>query len=351
MLERHIEAVPVADFTKVVSAGGGGYNVGYRVAGFAAFVASALATLVVHPLDTVKTRVQVGVRGPQLMNGVYKGVLMNVLKEAPNAAIYLAVYEIFKEWLMGMSGVTFFRDLPLVTFMVAGALGDAVGSLVRVPTEIVNKRVQTGKNDNVKDAVTEIVSTGDGRSGMASAWQAVLMRDVPYGGLQIMLYEFGKVLLSAHPQWGGGVGGDVIVGALSGMVAAMVTTPMDVLVTRLSVKEGEGGVGTVSRSIWEEEGIGGFCRGMWQRGLYYAPMIGLFFALYEFNRGLLAHPEGVIAMAEHGRDAVVGIAMNEWRMLPGQLGALYSAFVPVMAGVVSLVEDTVPMAFGFVTEL
>lgn len=356
-MEKQIESVAVADFGKVKSAGGGGLGVSYRVAGFAAFVASALSTAVVHPLDSLKTRMQAGVEGPELTKGLYTGLWSNVLKEAPNAAIYLGVYELIKNTLMNLEATSFFQDVPLMTFLVAGALGDGIGSLVRVPAELVNKRLQLGLNNNWRDAFRDAFADPVGRQGSLVAWQAVLLRDVPYGGLQIMFYEFGKLVLSRHADWfwgmfaQQGVFEDVMVGAAAGAVAAMLTTPADVLVTKLSGlnstaggETGRVGVGMTVARILQEEGLFGFFKGLWQRGLYYAPMIGLFFALYEFNRNFITHPEVVVAKVEHWLEPVTQVAVNEWHNLPGQVAAVYRATAPLMAGLVSVLSNQWPMA-------
>lgn len=382
-LEQTFEAVQVADFKKVVEAGGGGLGVSYRIAGFAAFVASAMSTAVVHPIDSIKTRMQAGLttakkkknnnnnasqvedegcdggeQQPALFDDLYRGLWSNILKEAPNAAIYLGVYELIKSALMNLSVTSFFHDLPLITFLVAGALGDAIGSVVRVPAEIVNKRLQLGVNAGVKSALHDAFVDPAGREGSVVAWQAVLWRDVPYGGLQIMLYEFGKQMVTVHPGILGGMFSspgvlcDVFMGALAGAVAAMATTPADVLVTKLSVQNPQSyietrkymGVGSTAMRILHDEGIGGFFRGTWQRGLYYAPMIGLFFALYEFNRGWLSHPETILATLQ----PIQGLALEEWRALPAQIAALYSASAPVMAGLMSVLFQEIPLAFSLV---
>lgn len=356
-LEQKIESVAVADFGKVKSAGGGGLGVSYRVAGFAAFVASALSTAVVHPLDSLKTRMQAGVQGPELTKGLYIGLVSNVLKEAPNAAIYLGVYELIKSALLNSEVTSFFHDLPLLTFLVAGALGDGIGSLARVPAEMVNKRLQLGVSKDWKEAFRDAFVDPVGREGSLVAWQAVLLRDVPYGGLQIMFYEFGKLVLSRHGDWfwgwfaQPGVFEDVMVGAVAGAVAAMLTTPADVLVTKLStlnrVVGGETsrtGIGMTAARILQEEGLFGFFKGLWQRGLYYAPMIGLFFALYEFNRNVISHPEVVTGRVGEWIEPVTRVAMSEWENLPSQVGAVYRATAPWMAAIVSVLSNQWPMA-------
>lgn len=243
-----------------------------------------------------------------LFQNLYMGVGSNMLKEAPNSAIYLAIYEFLKTFLMGLSVTSFFHDVPLVTFAIAGAMGDAIGSVVRVPAEIVNKRLQLGLSATFLEAVKDAFFSANGRESTTVAWKAILLRDVPYGGIQIALYECGKQFLATHALFLGGMLSepglytDVVVGACAGAIAAMVTTPADVIVTRLSMQNPQCyleekaymGVRSTARRIIQNEGVGGLFNGMFQRGVYFAPLIGLFFALYGANRDLLEHPESAI---------------------------------------------------------
>mmetsp|Transcript_6564 Transcript_6564/g.14332 ORF Transcript_6564/g.14332 Transcript_6564/m.14332 type:complete len:124 (+) Transcript_6564:710-1081(+) len=70
----------------------------------------------------------------------------------------------------------------LCTWMFAGAVGDAAGSVLRVPAEIVCKRSQTGCS-GVFDVLAET-----SRETWLACWAAVLSRDVPMGGLQVAFY-------------------------------------------------------------------------------------------------------------------------------------------------------------------
>lgn len=393
-LERRFEAVSAADLRKVVEAGGGGLGVSYRVAGAAAFVASAISTAIVHPLDTLKTRIQArstklgvlkaeraarrrklllaeaaaeGVPPDALvvqvgaahadekaeqeleaaamepidLSGLYRGILSNMMKEAPNAAIYLGVYELLKNVLLS---TTMFHDLPLLVFVIAGALGDAIGSIVRCPAEIVNKRLQLGVSADASSALRDAFLTTEGRQSSFVAWEALLWRDVPYGGIQIALYEFGRQYITLHPGFislGPGVVADVLTGAIAGTIAAMMTTPADVLVTRLSVQNPQSYLETgrymdvvsTMRRIVREEGVGALFSGCLQRGVYYAPLIGLFFALYEGTRHVVADPQvvgAVIASVKYhlgsiGHFLYDGVSAST----PQTIGSLFTAVFTV----------------------
>eukprot|EP00168_Porphyra_purpurea_P004558 TRINITY_DN1548_c0_g1_i9.p1 TRINITY_DN1548_c0_g1~~TRINITY_DN1548_c0_g1_i9.p1 ORF type:complete len:531 (-),score=189.20 TRINITY_DN1548_c0_g1_i9:345-1937(-) len=337
--------VPEADVPKAAAAS-------FKVAGISAFIASAIATGICHPIDTWKALKQQQRRkadgtpdeassirvalGPSPVARLYRGVSSNILKEAPNAAIYLAVYELLKTALLT---VPWFAGHPLGAFLVAGALGDAVGSVVRVPAELVNKRLQCGLNDTVGGAIRDQFFNESGVENTLASWGAVLLRDMPYGAVQIAVYEQIKLAIaaSAHPTVlstlsaaassvssaaaaGAGASAsaasaaaaaagsvvatpgildDVLVGAFAGAIAAVLTTPMDVLVTRVAVQaprcdldtRSYAGVRSVLARLLAEEGPAALWSGWLQRGLFYAPLIGLFFTLYEGTRYTVVHPQ------------------------------------------------------------
>lgn len=342
-LESHMETLPLGDLKKVVQSGGGGMNVSYRIAGFAAFIAATISVLVVHPLDSIKTRIQAG--SGMSFHGLYRGVFGNILKEAPNAAIYLGVYEIIKTNLMSNS--EFFHDLPLLTFLIAGALGDAVGSIVRVPAEVINKKLQLGMSKDFGGALKEIFLQSSGRASLWNAWGSVLLRDVPFGGIQIMLYELGKDLLqrniSAIPAFipSSGLPADILVGSIVGAFTAFITTPADVLVTRIAMASGKNDSSVAeeeeeailvkarnNNSAWghveaicKTEGIAGFFSGSIQRAAYYFVLSALFFGLYESTSRLAQQPAYSLHQVELVRDQVLAIMENSATVFgPGVLG-------------------------------
>ena len=154
--------------------------------GTSAFAASALATTLLHPLDTLKTRIQsqryrVGANGAvvrtrprrelltdlhahaahapahphtrqqqreraqlqPLFADLYTGLGSNILKEAPDAAVYLALYQCLSQALLA-DEFGWWASHATLALLVAGAAGDAAGSVLRLPAEVACKRLQTG---------------------------------------------------------------------------------------------------------------------------------------------------------------------------------------------------------------
>lgn len=203
--------------------------------------------------------------------------------------------------------------MPLVAMCIAGMLGDAVGSIVRVPAEIVNKRLQLRLNESWNGAIRDAFLSPAGKQGMLAAWQAVLWRDVPYGGLQIAGYE--GVVTALAGVGCVGLGWSIVAGAVAGLVAAVVTTPADVLVTRMSTQRPQcyletkrymSPVATFFR-ILREEGVSALWAGAVERGLFYMPMIGIFFAAYESFKRLLGRRAVVVAGAVRAGAAVSAV--------------------------------------------
>ena len=78
----------------------------------AALLGSIASTLVMHPVDTIKTRLQSGQdtevelpSGAADLKELYVGIGPNLVKEAPPSAVYLGVYEAVKTRLLASGKV------------------------------------------------------------------------------------------------------------------------------------------------------------------------------------------------------------------------------------------------------
>ena len=165
----------------------------------AAFVGSVASTLVMHPVDTVKTRamivnqeednddhasVIVGHKKSRKSDflSLYDGLLSNIFKEAPPSALYLGVYESVKHFLYLQFGVKY----RLFIYLAAGAAGEMVGSVVRAPAEAVKSTVQSGSASSASEATLQMFGTESSRANIVRAWSASIWRDVPFGAIQLV---------------------------------------------------------------------------------------------------------------------------------------------------------------------
>ncbi len=125
---------------------------------------------------------------------------------------------------------------------------------------------------------------------------------MPYAVLTAVLYDTLQVTLQKHAQnkkkktskwqqmlvlrseWV-----DAVSGAVAGGLSTLLTTPLDVVKTRLmaSAHSEYGSVGAAMTGIWRQEGVKGFFRGGKSRLLHKVPGNALFFACYELLRFVL----------------------------------------------------------------
>ena len=237
----------------------------------AAYIASAVSSGIMFPVDTYKTRIQSGKRGiPQAIEGgifrLWSGVQFFILDA--NDAVYVAAYGLIKPALLSPIDTTNVIAVFAV-LTLAGALGDAVGSVFRVPCEIVCKQVQTGRLtsaqgsvllwETIRDAIAgNSAKTADGSVGasvrrvVALSWIAVLCRDMPFAGLQIAFFDVYRSLFSFLDEAGWSTFSQRAVwGAFAGATAGFLTTPFDLLTTQvmLAAESAEKRIETVKADL------------------------------------------------------------------------------------------------------
>jgi hypothetical protein len=223
---------------------------------------------------------------------LYEGVLPNVVKEAPASAIYLGVYEAVR---LKLALIPILSGNALLVYLLSGAVGEVCGSIARAPAEAVKIKTQTSTL-SASEALAAVFTP----SGMATtfrSWPASLLREVPFGGLQLVLFEGLKTYVINSPLEFdvGSFQAEALFGAIAGLIAAFLTTPGDrIIALILSSQEGgdEGGaagekskyagmnVVEVGKELIKEDGPTALFKGAIQRSLYWAPAMGIFLSVY-----------------------------------------------------------------------
>ncbi|KAJ1909140.1 S-adenosylmethionine transporter [Tieghemiomyces parasiticus] len=251
-------------------------------------VAGTAVDTALYPLDTIKTRLQsrAGFRASGGFSGIYSGLLSAVIGSAPSAAAFFVAYEYLKRTLTGRLSSD--RYAPLA-HMLAASGGEISACVVRVPTEVIKQRMQTRQYRTTFAAVRSIAAT-DGMLGFYRGYHSTVVREIPFTCIQFSLYEGLKQV------WGERRGRPVepweaaLCGSLSGGIAAAVTTPLDVVKTRimLSSRTPAGGnqtyysgvVGTIRR-IAAEEGVRALFSGVGPRTVWISLGGAVFLGVYE----------------------------------------------------------------------
>jgi hypothetical protein len=259
----------------------------------AGFVAALICTTVLYPIDTLKTRMQLRSTGSDVSGAgsLYRGLLFGLLRECPSAALFCAIFRLVRNFAMTASW------LPSEAFWastIAATCASLAASIFRVPFETVNKQVQAGVPP---EEAMESTFKGKGHKGLLGAsWTAVQSREIPFASLQIALFVYLQApvaaLLGASAPF---LAQRLLCGAVAGALAAFLTTPFDVLTTKVMTtvepSHSEGPAKHIvgmfrnliraARDIWNQNGILGFWAGCGVRMLWAAPATCLFFYVVE----------------------------------------------------------------------
>jgi len=238
---------------------------------------------------------------------LYDGLGPNLAKEGIPLTLYLGVYETVKLFLLG--NTAYFNEHIILCYLVAGGCGELVASVIRVPAEAVKSRTQTGAT--IPEAIQSNFKSARGRENIFKTWTVAVVRDIPFGAIQIALFESLKLVLTSQehaPFDPNSLLGEAILGACGGIAGSLTVTPLDVTVTRLiqqmesadaaldsillSQEEGEALTPAMERNnnvdgpfemvqkIYAEGGAGAFWSGARERVLYWGPAVAIFLSAY-----------------------------------------------------------------------
>lgn len=205
--------------------------------------------LLLYPIDTIKTRLQSpsGFHAAGGIKGVYKGIGSVAVGSAPGAGVFFCVYDSLKNAIGGNDA-----GGGNASVHMASAMGGEVTACgVRVPTEVVKSKMQTGAmgSNTLKETVKTVIEES-GVQGLYRGFGITVMREIPFALIQFPIYERLKVELTG---WKGGLEPTPVqaagCGSAGGAVAALLTTPLDVVKTRVMLGDGKKGVGGDRKSV------------------------------------------------------------------------------------------------------
>ncbi|KAK0670796.1 mitochondrial carrier domain-containing protein [Cercophora samala] len=278
-------------------------------------IAGAFGAFMVYPIDLVKTRMQNqrGANpGQRLYNnsidcfkkvirnegfkGLYSGVLPQLVGVAPEKAIKLTVNDLVRGWF-----TTKDKQIWWGHEVIAGGTAGGCQVVFTNPLEIVKIRLQ------VQGEVAKSLEGAPRRSamwiirnlglvGLYKGASACLLRDVPFSAIYFPTYSHLKKDLFGESQTKKlGILQLLTAGAIAGMPAAYLTTPCDVIKTRLQVEARKGdtqytGLRHAAKTIWKEEGFRAFFKGGPARIMRSSPQFGFTLAAYELLQTALPYP-------------------------------------------------------------
>eukprot|EP00879_Flechtneria_rotunda_P018405 GHRR01019307.1.p1 GENE.GHRR01019307.1~~GHRR01019307.1.p1 ORF type:complete len:291 (+),score=94.23 GHRR01019307.1:733-1605(+) len=283
----------------------------HMIAGATAGITEHVA---MYPVDTIKTRMQAlshpgqrlaiqhgsviqalrAVLRREGVAGLYRGVGAVAWGAGPAHALHFAIYERAKEVFGGNK-----KGYQWLPTAAAGATATIVNDGIMVPVDVIKQRLQVAHSPykGVGDCIGKVLRQ-EGVGALYRSYRTTLFMTIPFTAMHFSVYEGAKKWL-LHIDTSDEAAEDrlsvqLIAGGLAGGAAAAVTTPLDVVKTRLQTegvhspkRYGTTAVLPVLRRIIQEEGWSAIWRGLKPRVLFSCPAAAVSWGTYESVKALL----------------------------------------------------------------
>lgn len=183
---------------------------------------NAAKNLILHPIETVKTRLDVG-ESAGLFRDLYAGIVPGLVGGVPAAALFFGTKDLCRQTLrnIGLS--------PSVSTLLAVMLAQFPYWLIRNPSEVLKTRRRT-----TGSATITLPLTANQIKDLYSGLTNNLLYALPSDWLKFLFYEFFSTQLF-HVEEGAVISAQIAItcGALAALVAETICTPLDVARNRI----------------------------------------------------------------------------------------------------------------------
>ncbi|KAL3622742.1 hypothetical protein CASFOL_033350 [Castilleja foliolosa] len=270
-------------------------------------IAGSVEHMAMFPVDTLKTRMQAinysSSKTPLLtlrqslssimklegLAGLYRGIAAMGLGAGPAHAVYFSVYESCKKFLLSSGDMN-----SSVAHAASGVFATVASDAVITPMDVVKQRLQLEGSPykGVCDCVRRIFWE-EGFGAFYVSYRTTVVMNAPFTAVHFATYEAAKRGMMTRAESGGGdeeetLAVHAISGAAAGALAAVVTTPLDVVKTQLQCQGVCGrdrflssSIVDVIRIIKKKDGYSGLMRGWIPRMLFHAPAAAICWSTYE----------------------------------------------------------------------
>ncbi|KAF2706761.1 mitochondrial carrier protein [Pleomassaria siparia CBS 279.74] len=221
-------------------------------------VAAFTVDLLVYPLDTLKTRIQspdyarlytntaTQRANPALFRGLYQGIGSVIIATLPSSGAFFTTYERTKTLFTTLNPRTSSSPHGLIPLPMlhagASSVAELVSCAILTPAEVIKQNAQMVSSGSSTNATLQTLAKF--KSNPLALWRgytALAGRNLPFTALQFPMFERLKVAIRGYRDRRGLTTGTILesgsITAFSagsaGAIAAVITTPVDVVKTRI----------------------------------------------------------------------------------------------------------------------
>jgi solute carrier family 25 iron transporter 28/37 len=179
------------------------------------------------------------------------------------------------------------------------------------PFDTVKQRMQLGHYRSMYDCLRSTMLK-EGVRALYVSLPPTLFMNIPYGSIMVAMNESSRKWL--NPRGEHRLDVSMLAGAIAGASAALVTTPLDVVKTRLQIQDLQpcpvhpvgkvlaapssaglkyAGTASALSRVLAEEGLRGFFRGAGLRMLVHAPSVAISWTAYDTAKRALTYRSSV----------------------------------------------------------
>lgn len=267
-------------------------------------ISGAVASMVVQPLDVIRTRLQqqkagidtqgfksssmieVGKRIVQIdgIKGLWRGTGPTLYRVIPGAGFYFFFLNLLSTSPLINPDPS--QPLSPTISLIVGSLSRSLVTISLLPVTVVKTRFEAFGAGNYKSTphALKTIFQQEGFRSLFSGLLPTVVRDVPFSGIYFLFYQQTKLGFKNLGVDFPHTFTNIVSGLIAGMIATATTHPTDVIKTRVQLPSGEKNpkkMMEVISKLAKEEGLRGFYSGFMPRLIRRPLLTALTWAIYE----------------------------------------------------------------------
>ncbi|KAI9297637.1 mitochondrial carrier [Neoconidiobolus thromboides FSU 785] len=265
-------------------------------------LAAVISRTIMHPIDTLRIRYQVGEKSlensskPQKglsvyrgqLRGLYSGYSVALLFTLPGMTIFYTSYDINKKVLDKYFNIDQNNSL---NHSISGFLSSNLAGLIFNPMEVIKGYLQVQGNDSQQVKVNKLIQQIYRKQGMVGFQNGYFLSVAVFGPHNLIYFSFYEKFKKYFNDNNNNDSLNFVkASALSTLLAVTSTHPIEVLRSKYQYLKTEQNFGTsknkvnisnLIKSIYKNNGIRGFYKGMLLRCFYFIPNTTMTMTLFE----------------------------------------------------------------------